>query len=81
MRKRQRTRTRQGAHGEVITSAHVVDALESLGCVFKWTPGGSLVVANLGNAPLPLRELFFESDGAQVVAYIRSRQKTALLAA
>jgi hypothetical protein len=69
--RRQRAKSKPA---DVITPAALVEAMEAFGAEFRFTPAGSLIVSNLGKAPAELREMFFQCDGAQLVAFVRGRR-------
>lgn len=77
--RRRRTHTNRPA--DTSSGPHIVEVLENYGCTFFFRPGGSLVVRDLGNAPLPLREMFYQSDGAALVAYVRAKLRANNVAA
>ncbi len=62
--------------GSAIGPAQIVEALEGFGAEFRFTPAGSLIVRDLGKAPTALREMFFQCDGAQLMAFVRGRRRS-----
>lgn len=72
--KKQRGRFSAKPKPPVFSAADVADAMEASGAEFRFSECGSLFVAGLQKLPEALRELFFNCDGAQLVAYVRSKK-------
>ena len=53
----------------------LVDGMERFGAEFYFIGSGSLRVAGLEKLPAAMREQFYAADGAQLVAWLRSKKQ------
>jgi hypothetical protein len=60
---------------EALTIADLVASVERFGAQFQFTGAESLRVRGLEKLPSALREAFLNCDGAQLVAWLKSRKK------
>ncbi|MCI0338634.1 MAG: hypothetical protein L0226_13740 [Acidobacteria bacterium] len=59
---------------DALSVVDLVEAVERFGAEFYFTGSGSLRVRNMEKLPPALREQFYEADGAQLVAWVKSRK-------
>jgi hypothetical protein len=62
---------------DALSVVDLVDGMERFGAEFYFTGAGSLRVRGLEKLPAALREQLYAADGAQLVAWLRSRKKRA----
>ena len=62
---------------DAMSVVDLIDGCERFGAEFYFTGAGSLRARHLEKLPADLRNQFYGADGAQLVAWLKSRKKPA----